>query len=103
MNSLTTTHGDAAAINQATQERLDKSSLWRQALRQRSVWRRTLKVGLSVGVLQAMVNQGDHWMRHAVTTTVVIKTILSPLICITLVLFTSAATWVQKAHETHHS
>ena len=77
----------------------DKRTLWLLALRQRSVWVRAFKFGFSVGVLQAVVNQGDHWWHHAVSTGVVVKTIVSPLIGFTLVLFTSAATWVQKSLE----
>lgn len=77
----------------------DKRELWLQALRQRSVWLRALKFGFTAGLLQAAVNQGDFWWRGAVGPTVVVKTIVSPLIGFTLVLFTSAATWVQKSVE----
>lgn len=77
----------------------DKRALWLLALRQRSVWARALKFGFSVGLLQAVVNQGDHWLRHEVSPDVVVKTIVSPLIGFTLVLLTSAATWVQKSFE----
>jgi hypothetical protein len=76
-----------------------KRAFWLLALRQRSVWMRALKFGLSAGLLQAAVNQGDHWLNHAVSPGVVFKTIASPLIAFTLVLFTSAATWVQKSVE----
>ena len=77
----------------------DKRALWLLALRQRSVWLRALKFGFTAGLLQAAVNQGDFWLRHAVGPAVVAKTIVSPLIGFTLVLFTSAATWVQKSLE----
>ena len=77
----------------------DKRELWLQALRQRSVWLRALKFGFTAGLLQAAVNQGDFWWRGAVGPIVVVKTIVSPLIGFTLVLFTSAATWVQKSVE----
>ena len=50
--------------------------LWTQAFRQRSVW-----------------------LRHAADTTVVAKTIASPLIGFTLVLFSAAGTWVEKSLE----
>lgn len=76
-----------------------KRMLWGMALRQRSVWARALKFGFTTGLLQAIVNQGNHWLQHAVTTEVVVKTIVSPLIGFTLVLLTSAATWVQKSLE----
>ena len=77
----------------------DKRTLWMLALRERSVWARAVKFGLTAGLLQALVNQGDHWLRHEVGAGVMVKTIVSPLIGLTLVLFTSAATWVQKTLE----
>lgn len=76
-----------------------RRTLWGLALRQRSVWARAFKFGFTTGLLQAIVNQGNHWLNHAITTEVVIKTIVSPLIGFTLVLLTSAATWVQKSLE----
>ena len=60
---------------------------------------RALKFGFTAGLLQAAVNQGDLWLHHAASPVVVVKTIVSPLIGFTLVLFTSAATWVQKSVE----
>ena len=77
----------------------DKRALWLLALRERSVWARAVKFGFTAGLLQAAVNQGDHWLRHEVGTGVVVKTMVSPLIGLVLVLFTSAATWVQKTAE----
>jgi hypothetical protein len=77
----------------------DSRTLWMRALRERSVWARALKFGLTAGLLQAAVNQGDHWLHHEVGAAVIVKTIVSPLIGLTLVLFTSAATWVQKTLE----
>jgi hypothetical protein len=76
-----------------------RRELWRQALRQSSVWRRALKLGLTTGLLQAAVNQGDVWLHHAQTAETVVKTILSPLIGFTLVLVAAAETWVQKTLE----
>ena len=74
-----------------------KRALWRKAFRQKSVWRRAATFGLSVGLLQAAINQGDHWLRHAVDSTVIAKTIISPLVGFTLVLFSSAGTWVERS------
>ena len=54
----------------------DSASAWRDA----RVWRRTLMLGLPIGVLQAALNQGDHWWRHDVNALVLTKTILSPLL-----------------------
>ena len=71
-------------------------ALWSQAFRQPSVWRRAVRLGLSVGLLQATINQGDHWLSGAVDGTVLLKSIISPLIGFTLVLFSAAETWVHR-------
>ena len=76
-----------------------KRDVWLLALRQPAIWLRALKFGFTAGLLQAAVNQGDLWLRHAATPLVIVKTIVSPLIGLTLVLLTSAATWVQKSLE----
>ena len=83
--------------------RLRKRALWAQALSQRSVWMRACKLGLSAGLLQAAVNQGDRWIYHTVDSTVVIKSIVSPLIGFALVLFSAAQTWVQRTLETSNT
>ena len=79
---------------------MNKRELWWLALRQRSVLRRALKLGFIVGLLQAAINQGDHWLAHAVDGRVLAKSIISPLIGFTLVWFSAAATWVEKTLET---
>lgn len=76
-----------------------RRALWREALQQSSVWQRAVKFGFTTGLLQAVVNQGNHWLQGAITSEVVVKTVVSPLIGLTLVLLTSAATWVQKTIE----
>lgn len=75
---------------------LPRRALWSQAFRQPSVWRRAVRLGLSVGLLQATINQGDHWLSGAVDGTVLLKSIISPLIGFTLVLFSAAETWVHR-------
>jgi hypothetical protein len=80
-----------------------KRDLWLLALRQPAIWSRAFKFGFSAGLLQAAVNQGDLWLRHAAGPGVIVKTIVSPLIGLTLVLLTSAATWVQKSLEQEKS
>lgn len=75
---------------------MNTRTVWQQAIRQRSVWLRALKLGLPVGLLQAVINQADVWWRHDVTAAVVIKTIVSPLIGFALVFVSAAATWAQK-------
>ncbi len=55
------------------------------------VWSRTLSIGLPVGLLQAVINQGDLWLAGAVTGAVVLKTFLSPMVSCAIA-FASAAT-----------
>ena len=76
-----------------------RRALWRQAFAQRSVWLRAVKLGLTVGMLQATVNQGDRWLSHSVDKIVLMKSIASPLIGFTLVLFSAAQTWVHRTLE----
>jgi hypothetical protein len=71
-------------------------SLWAQAMRQRIVWSRAVIVGLPVGCLQALLNQGDIWWRHQVDSVVLLKTIVSPLVTFSVALISSAATWVER-------
>ena len=77
----------------------NRRELWLQALSQRSVWLRALKLGFTTGLLQAAVNQGDRWLGHTVDHVVMVKTIVSPLIGFTLVLLSAAATWVERTLE----
>ena len=70
--------------------------LWLTALRRRSVWTRGLKLGLSVGLAQALINQGDVWMAHAETAGTVVKTIVSPLVTFGVALVSAAATCVER-------
>lgn len=59
------------------------------------VWRRAAPIGLSVGLFQAALNQGDHWLHNEVTIGVVIKTILSPLITLSVALLSAAITHIR--------
>ena len=83
---------DAAAQSSSPTGR----SLWIEALLHPSVWKRALTLGLPVGLLQAIINQGDFWWRHAVDGAVVAKTIISPLVTFSVALLSAAATYVQR-------
>ncbi len=98
---MTTTQPAIKAITGSTV--FARRALWRQAFHQRSVWMRAVKLGLTVGFLQAAINQGDHWLGQAVDRTVLLKSIVSPLIGFTLVLFSAAETWVQRTIEQDNS
>lgn len=89
-----------AVPNPELDRRAQRRELWAQALSQRSVWQRACKLGLTAGLLQATVNQGDRWLHHTVDSTVILKSIVSPLIGFALVLFSAAQTWVQRTLET---
>jgi hypothetical protein len=82
-----------AAWREASQS---KTNLWLLAFQQKSVWARGAKLGLSVGVLQAIINQGDVWLAHSETIGTVIKTIFSPLVTFAVALVSAAATYVDK-------
>ena len=74
-------------------------ALWALAFRQPSVWLRAVRLGLTVGLLQATINQGDRWISHTVDKIVLVKSIVSPLVGFALVLISSAETWVQRTRE----
>lgn len=79
-----------------------RTTLWLGALSQGSVWSRGLRMGLTVGVLQAVINQGDFWWRGEVRAAVVAKTIISPLVTFAIVLVSAAATWVDEHRGGEH-
>ena len=70
-------------------------SLWFQAFCQAVVWRRAAIVGLLIGLLQAVINQGDVWLRHEETLGTVAKTIVSPLVTFSVALISAAGVWVE--------
>jgi hypothetical protein len=49
-------------------------------------------LGLPVGLLQAALNQGDHWWRHEVDGLVLAKSVLSPLLSCSIAFLSAAAT-----------
>lgn len=55
-------------------------SPWRQSLLAPSVWKRGAGYGLPAGLIQAALNQGDHWLAGHVSAVVIVKTIASPLV-----------------------
>lgn len=72
-----------------------------QALRTRAVWARAARLGLVVGILQASLNQGDHWLHHRVDGLVVFKTIISPLLSFGIALASATATHAENLSRTH--
>ncbi|HWN93958.1 MAG TPA: hypothetical protein VNT99_02905 [Methylomirabilota bacterium] len=77
-------------------------SLWVQAFRQALVWRRAAAVGLPIGVLQAVINQGDVWLRHEETFATVAKTIVSPLVTFSVALISAAGVWVERQRSANN-
>ena len=81
---------------QSARGELANTHHWRTAFGQPSVWLRGAKLGLSVGVLQAIINQGDVWLADNETFGTVVKTVVSPLITFSVALVSAAATYVDK-------
>ncbi len=69
--------------------------LWGEALSSWPVWRRSLIIGLVVGFIQIAVNQGDLWVRLQISSTLILKTMVTPMIAISVALFSSAGAYVQ--------
>ena len=70
-------------------------SFW-SACRQPAVWIRAAKLGLVVGIIQVSLNQGGHWLRGEITTAVIIKSILSPLLSFGIAFASAAATHAEN-------
>ena len=77
------------------QHDLRRRRLWKRAFQQRSVWKRAVAVGLTVGALQAALHQGSSWVHRDIDYVVLTKSLASPLIGFMTVLFSAAATWVE--------
>lgn len=69
--------------------------LWKQALTHWGVWKRSLVIGLTVGGIQVVVNQGDHWLHWRVDGVVIVKTLITPLIGLSVALFSAAGAFVE--------
>jgi hypothetical protein len=76
-----------------------RPSYW-QACRQPAVWARAARLGLVVGLIQVSLNQGDHWLRGEITTAVVIKSILSPLLSFGIAFASAVATHAENLQRT---
>ncbi len=72
-----------------------RPAIW-QACRHPAVWVRAARLGLVVGVIQVSLNQGDHWLSGHVTTGVIIKSILSPLLSFGIAFASAAATHAEN-------
>lgn len=77
-------------------------SVWAQAFCQTIVWRRAAVVGLPIGLLQAVINQGDVWLRHEETLGTVAKTIVSPLVTFSVALISATGVWVERQRSANN-
>ncbi|MBI2929797.1 MAG: hypothetical protein HYY24_29410 [Verrucomicrobia bacterium] len=75
---------------------LYRRPLLTRPLPQRAAWLRALKLGLPVGLVQAAIHQGDHWLSRSLDAAVLLKSLASLGIAFTLVLFSSPETQVQR-------
>jgi hypothetical protein len=66
---------------------------WFRALTAPTVWRRAAPVGLGVGLLQMSLNQGDYWLHGTVTSAIVVKSLLSPLVSLSLAVYSAASVY----------
>ncbi len=73
--------------------------LWKQALSHWGVWKRSLVIGLTVGCIQLIVNQGDHWLHGRIDVGVVVKTIITPIIGVAVALFSAAGAFVELRRQ----
>lgn len=73
----------------------DSSSPRLSALLHPAVWRKAAPIGLTVGLIQVVINQGDHWLHHEVTNAVIIKSILSPLVTLSVAVASAIATHLE--------
>ena len=78
-------------------------NLWLLAFSQGTVWVRAAKVGLPVGCLQAVINQGDVWWQGEATGLTLAKTIISPFVTFGVALAAAAGTWVEKQRSAQAS
>ena len=78
---------------------MTRRELWVRALRDPSAWVRALRVGAPVGLLQAAIHQGDAWLRLAVDATVLLKTLVSPVLGFALVWAGAAGALVSRTGE----
>ena len=73
--------------------------MWLNALSNSRVWLRAAKWGVPVGLLQAVIDQGDSWMSHTVNAAVVTKTIVSPLVTFSVALASAAGMHIDRMKE----
>jgi type III secretory pathway component EscS len=74
--------------------------IWIRACLARPVWRRATLLGLTIGLLQAVVHQGEHWVHHEVNLAVIVKSLFSPLITFAVAFLSGAAAWVERHSPT---
>ena len=73
----------------------DSRRLYWQAARDPAVWRRAARLGLVIGFLQTSLNQGDHWLHGEITTGLILKTILSPMLSFAVAFLAALGTRVE--------
>jgi hypothetical protein len=74
---------------------------WTRALSEPAVRRRALVIGATVGVAQVLINQGDVWVAHVahrqmVAASVVVKTLVSPLVTVAVAWLSAAWAWAER-------
>lgn len=66
---------------------------WLAPFALRAVWSRAALVSLPVGLLQVGINQGEYWLRGELTAAVISRSLLTPLVTLTVALLAAASTY----------
>lgn len=80
---------------------MKKLLLWQKALSDKNVWQRSLRLGLPVGLLQIVINQGDVLLHGAWTSRVVFKLFACPSISVAIALASASATYVASQKKSY--
>ena len=78
---------------------LNQQPRWRHSLLAPQAWKRGACYGLPAGFIQVVVNQGDYWMAGHVTTPVVVKTVISPLVGFAVAYIAAVTTHYEAARH----
>ncbi len=67
---------------------------WLDALAIPAIWKRAIVIGLAVGLVQVLVNQGDAWLHLEITPRLIIKTALTLTVAFTVALLSTASGYI---------
>jgi hypothetical protein len=56
------------------------SKAWAQQWKKPEHWKRAIFLGGTVGLIQVAINQGDKWLNYEINSSLVVKSVASPLV-----------------------